>query len=76
MAKHLLMRIIMPAHDMSMKPDRQKTKRPSGKAASGTILLDMDVNTTDEHRVRLGEIPFYDMAKGRDGKGRQKIMVK
>lgn len=75
MAKHLLMRIV-PAHDMSMKPDRQKTKRPSGKPASGVIMLGLDVNKTDEYRFRLKEIPFYDMAKGRDGKGRQKIMVK
>jgi len=75
MAKHLVMRI-MPAGEMSMKPDRQKTRRPSGKAASGTVMLDLDVNSTSEYRFRLKDIPFYDMAKGRDGKGRQKIMVK
>lgn len=58
------------------KPDGRKTKRPSGKAPMGTVLIDMDVNKAGGGMFRLKEMMYHDMSKGCDGKGRKKIMIK
>ncbi len=70
----------MPKHMIIMgpieKPDRRKSKRPSDNRASGTVMIDLDVNTDDPHMFRLKGIPFYNMDMGYDGQGQKRKRVR